>query len=102
MQEKRHGRSPFGEEILRDEREYAPEKSECQGNRRTSPSGAGVCLSLAREQTSLGLGENFFLRRANNAPLPSQQGITPDNTYLCDTLCLVESCASAMPERFAF
>jgi hypothetical protein len=33
MQEKRHGRSPFGEEILRDEREYAPEKREGQGNR---------------------------------------------------------------------
>src|SRR5260370_24569810 len=25
-----------------------------------------------------------------------------DNTYWCDTLCLVESCASAMPGRFAF
>ncbi len=25
-----------------------------------------------------------------------------DNTYWCDTLCLVESCASAVPGRFAF
>jgi len=34
MKKKRHGRSPFEEEILRDSRDYAPENRECQEIRR--------------------------------------------------------------------